>query len=326
MQQHDDLGRHVAVDRDLIGHPGDVGPRAAGDVAVGGELGGPRQQRHLARVELGGHPAGRQHPVQVAEQPEAGDVGRGHHAGRERGLAGAGVEPRHRVHRRPQHPGGHGGALERGRDHAGAQRLGEDQPVTGRRPVDRHQPARVGQADDRHAVLRHRVVDRVPAGHQTAGRRRYLGAAAQHRGEHLQRQPVTRPGGQVHREQRAPAHGVDVGHRVRRRDRAPVARIIDDRREEVRGQHQRAPGVQPQDRGVVSFERADEQVAGGGHEVAGGGHEVAGGGRQAAQGREHGLELGQRQLAGAARTRGQRRQPRYRRRRCGHRVSLQGSS
>ena len=65
------------------------------------------------------------------------------------------------------------------------------------------------------------------------------------------------------------AHREDVVERVRRRDRAEVARVVDDRREEVDREHERALVVEPVDGGVVGRVEPDEQVLRlGGHEAA----------------------------------------------------------
>ena len=61
-------------------------------------------------------------------------------------------------------------------------------------------------------------------------------------------------------DQRQAAHREDVVQRVRRRDRAEVAGIVDDRREEVDREHERALVVEPVHRCVVRRVEADEQA------------------------------------------------------------------
>jgi hypothetical protein len=298
VQQHGEFGRYRGVQDREAAHAFGVGPGPAGDETGRGQFGGTRKQRDRRGPEPGRHPAGGQHPVQVAQQPEPGHVGGRPHPRGQRGLARARVEQRHRGHGGVYHPGRGRAVLERGGDHAGADRLGEDELVPGRGPVDGQQSGRVGQAHHGQAVLGHRVVDRMAARDEAPGFGRDLRAAAQHLAEQGEVEPVARPGGEVDREQRPAAHRVHVGQRVRRRDPAPVARVIDDRGEEVRGQHQRALIVQAQHGRVVAFERADEQVTRGRAHRG----DVAYGGEQR-------LQLGQRQLARAARAGRQRGQP-----------------
>ena len=298
MQQHGEFGRYRGVEDREAAHAFGVGPGPAGHETGRGQLRGARQQRDRRGPEPGRHPAGGQHPVQVAEQPEPGHVGGRPHPRGQRGLARARVEQRHGGDGGVDRPGRGRAVLERGGDHAGADRFGQDELVPWRRAVDGHQRGRVGQAHHGQAVLGHRIVDRVAAGHEAAGLRRHLRAAAQHLAEEGEVEPVARPGGEVDREQRPAAHRVHVGQRVRGRDPAPVARVVDDRGEEVRGQHQRALVVQAEHGRVVALERADEQVAGGRAHPFRGAH--AG---------EQRLQLGQRQLARAARAGRQRGQP-----------------
>jgi hypothetical protein len=84
--------------------------------------------------------------------------------------------------------------------------------------------------------------------------------------------------------------------------------IVDDRGEEVGGQHQRAVVVQTQHRGVVSLERTDDQVPGRRFEPL-------------PQRSEQALQLGEREFAGAAGPSGQRGEPDRLVRWCAHQVS-----
>ena len=69
------------------------------------------------------------------------------------------------------------------------------------------------------------------------------------------RQDLHRERDDRQREDRAPAHRVDVGERVGRRDPAEEARIVHDRREEVDRLDDRLAAAQPVDRGVVGLAR-----------------------------------------------------------------------
>ena len=72
-------------------------------------------------------------------------------------------------------------------------------------------------------------------------------------------EPVERERDQVERGQRLRAHRVHVGERVRRGDPAEVARVVDDRREEVDGLHERQLVGDPVDARVVAGLGADQQ-------------------------------------------------------------------
>ena len=93
-------------------------------------------------------------------------------------------------------------------------------------------------------------------------------AAAKISREHLHRQ-LLREGRDREREQRRAAHREDVVERVRRRDRAVVARVVHDRREEVEREDQRPLVVEPVDGRVVGRREPDEQVLGLGRDEAG---------------------------------------------------------
>ena len=116
-------------------------------------------------------------------------------------------------------------------------------------------------ADDREPVLRLGVANRVAAGEDRARRTNALVGAGEHLAEHLDRK-LLREGGDREREQRRAAHGEDVVQRVRRGDRAERPRIVDERREEVDREDERALVVEPVDRRVVGGIEPDEQVLG----------------------------------------------------------------
>jgi len=84
-------------------------------------------------------------------------------------------------------------------------------------------------------------------------------AAAQDQADRLAWQRL-REGGDVEREQHLAAHRIDVAHRIGRGDRAPVVRIVNERPEEVDGQHYGLRIVQPVDSGVVRRCKPDQQV------------------------------------------------------------------
>ena len=180
--------------------------------------------------------------------------------------------------------------------HSESDRLGQHQRVAGFRGRVREHRVGVDGADHRQAVLRLRVVDRVAAGDEAAGRRGRRGPAVEHARQQLERQPFARPRHEVQREQRGAAHRVDVGERVRGRDPAPVVRVVDDRREEVGGDDDGEVVTEPVDRGVVGGVEPDEQVRVGARVHAP--HQP-----------EHGAQVGGRELAGAAGAVRERREP-----------------
>ena len=71
---------------------------------------------------------------------------------------------------------------------------------------------------------------------------------------------LLREGRDREREQRRAAHGEDVVERVRRRDPSEERRVVDERREEVDREDERALVVEPVDGRVVRRIEADEEV------------------------------------------------------------------
>ena len=201
---------------------------------------------------------------EVAEQPEAGDVGRRVRA-RRRSRAAASRASAFSVvmTRTASATSARCGraALHRGGDHPEPDRLGEHQHVAGPRAAVGEHPRRIDRADDREPELRLGVVDRVtaaderhPASRSTSSPPSSTARAAR------TGSALARPGDEVEREQRRATHRVDVGERVRGRDASPVVGVVDDRREEVGGDDDGEVVAQPVDRGVVGGVEADEQV------------------------------------------------------------------
>ena len=94
-------------------------------------------------------------------------------------------------------------------------------------------------------------------------------AAAAHRGtafenaaDGLSRQHIDRHAHQGQRQDRPPAHRVDIADRVGGGDAAEVERVVDDRHEEVGGGDQRLLVVELVHRGVVGGFDADQQFLG----------------------------------------------------------------
>ena len=167
-----------------------------------------------------------------------------------------------------------------------------------RRAVDGHQQHPVGQAGHGQPVPSTFRTSMVPARDERQGLRGHLeppprSAWPRMRGPGLRR--ARRPG-----RPRTAAHGVDVGQRVRGRDPAPVGRVVDDRGEEVRGP---APSARSSSRRSTAASSPSAAPTERGRRA---GRAHAGGALQAG---EQLFQLGQRQLAGAARAGRQRGQP-----------------
>ena len=75
--------------------------------------------------------------------------------------------------------------------------------------------------------------------------------------------------GDGERQHRQAAHGEDVVQGVRRRDRAEIVGIVDERRKEVDGEDERSLVVQPVDGRVVGRREPDEEVLGLGGQESG---------------------------------------------------------
>src|SRR5690606_21847170 len=221
---------------------------AAGDVAGGEGLPGTGDVGDRGGVDDGADAAGPRELVQVPEQAEAGDVGGGLDAGRERRQGGVPVE------------GGHDGdrLLEAlaGRlvpvvEDAQAEGLGEREGQPGAAGVVAQEAVGVGDAGDRLPVLGLGGVDAVPAAEHRAGRLAHRRAAAQHLRGDVEGDAVPGPREEIDRDDRGAAHRVDVGQRVGRGDAAEVVGVVDDGGEEVGRGDDRAGAVDAHGSGVV---------------------------------------------------------------------------
>ena len=117
-------------------------------------------------------------------------------------------------------------------------------------------------AGDRHAVLRLRVVDGVPADDHEPGAVGDVLAAGQQLAQQFGGELVGVPADEVEREEWSPAHCVHVGDAVGGRHLAPGARVVDHRGDEVGGRHDGAVVVEAPDGGVVAGVRPDEEFGG----------------------------------------------------------------
>ena len=146
-------------------------------------------------------------------------------------------------------------------DEPGAERLRQEERVARLRAALRPDPVGVDGADDGEPVLRLVVADRVASGEDRPGLAHDLVGSGEDLAQHLGRQLFGECGDRE-REQRHAAHREDVVERVRRRDRAEVARIVHDRWEEVDREDERALVVEPVDGSVVGRIEPDEQIGG----------------------------------------------------------------
>jgi hypothetical protein len=207
------------------------------------------------------HAAPHGHLVGVAEQPEAGHVGDGARLEGPQRVGRIRVERRHppdclRERLIVGEP-----ALVAVEDESCPERLRQEERVPG--PGTGLRPDRVGPhgADDGEAVLRLVVPQRVPAGEDRAGSADLLVGAVEDRAHDAELE-LLREASDREREQRRAAHREHVVERVRRRDPPERMRVVDERREEVEREDDRAVVVEAVDGRVVGGIEADEQVLG----------------------------------------------------------------
>ncbi len=195
----------------------------------------------------------------MPEQAKSSDIRERVHVEPRQNLGRASVQCRHHVN-------GIGDGvfiilvvLGGGADDAQADRLGEHEDIAGPSAAVGENARGMNRADNREAEDRFFAFDRVPADDGDAGLRRFVRGALENLGQHRRRQIVRKPHDAQGRERLA-SHRIDIGQGVRGGDLAEIARIIDDRREEIGGQHQRHFIRNPIDRGVVGRGAADQHI------------------------------------------------------------------
>ncbi len=194
----------------------------------------------------------------MAGQGEAGDVRRTPHSMLQGEPAGHVVQPLHLLQGRLQPCLVELVHLEGVDQHAGAQRLGEDQAVPCPSAGVGEQPLRICQADDREAVLELLVPHRMTAEQHGARLRQGLRAALQDAAQGgCALRPQLGKTAEVEGEERPAAHGVDVRQRVGGGHPAEAAGIVAHRSDEVGGGDQ-GVAVEQEDPGVVARFRTDE--------------------------------------------------------------------
>ena len=100
----------------------------------------------------------------------------------------------------------------------------------------------------------------MAAGDGNAGRLAHRLAAGEDLPDDVVGQLADRHADDGQREQRPPAHGIDVGQRIGGGDAAELERVVDDGHEEIGGRHDRLLVVQPVHGGVVAMLDAHQQV------------------------------------------------------------------
>ena len=124
-----------------------------------------------------------------------------------------------------------------------------------------HHAARRNHPCDSEPINRLWILDRVAAEQDAFRFLDLFRAATQDLVHRLERHNIGRHAHDVQRCKRSPAHGINVGQRVGRGDLAVPMRIVDDRREEIRGLHERAIAVNAIHPGVVPGGRADQEIS-----------------------------------------------------------------
>ena len=127
--------------------------------------------------------------------------------------------------------------LYRGGNHARAQRLGEQQAVTGLRSGIAEDVARINQAGDGVSKLHLLVAHAVAADHRAPGFHHLGKAARQNLLEDFQTS-LRRKADMRQRRDGPPAHGIDIAQRIGGRDLPENIGIIHHGREEIHGLHQ----------------------------------------------------------------------------------------
>ena len=150
-------------------------------------------------------------------------------------------------------------ALDGGRDHAGAERFGEEQRVARLGAAVGKHALRVDSAGDRVAELDFLVADGVAADHGAAGFDHLRKAAGEDALEHLEIAFIGKTD-ERERAERASAHGVDVAERVDGGDLPEGVGIVHDGGEEIHGLNEGGVGRDQVHPGVVGEIEADQNV------------------------------------------------------------------
>ena len=295
------LGVESQVDRRLV-HAGRHAQRAAHILAVALN----RARNHALAQGLHRAVEGRQrtgvnfraessrpqHPPQMGEEAEAGDVRAGRRARLLHRFRRAPVERGHGKFRRRQAGGIIAADLAAKDEHAGAQRLGEDERVTGLWFIERGGHGGIDQSRDGKAEFDFVILDTVSAEEGDAGFLENLHRPGEHKINDFARQFFRGKGEHAQGGARLAAHRVNVGEAVGRADSAEKARVVHARGEDVHGLHE----------AKIAGDAVNGRVIGGGQSAN---HGRVFDRREAGQGR---VQVGGGDLGGAAGVAGELRQ------------------
>ena len=186
----------------------------------------------------------------MPEEAEAGDVRNGVRRERSQHSRSVCVQGGHRLDRAREVLARHEPLSVRGEHEARAERLRQEEHVAGTGTRLRPDAGRVDRADDREAVFRLLVANRVTACENRTCISHLLGGGGEHIG-HDSRRQLLGESRDREREQRRAAHRKDIVERVRRRDPPEDRRIVHERREEVERENERTLVVELVHRRVV---------------------------------------------------------------------------
>ena len=200
----------------------------------------------------------------MAEQAEASNVGYGMDLRQGREVGSHSIELRRRGHQR-----GIGclvrrlvqcASFQRGTQHPDAERLGQDQHIAAPRARIAHDPVGMDQADHRQPIDRLGRVDRMAARHRYPRLGADRGAAREDGRHGFGRNLAQRHAEDRQRHDRPPAHGIDIGQCIGGGDAAEIARIVDNRHEEIGGGDHRLIVGNAVHGGIVAGLGADQQI------------------------------------------------------------------
>ena len=196
-------------------------------------------------------------------KPESGDVGARVHGVRRQLVNRVGRRAVQRAHR------SHGFVGERRRraiefdgrsDDAGAERLGEEQNVAGARAAVGENPRGIDRSGDGVPEFDFLILHGVAAKQRDARFAQLVESAAKDFADGPGLEALFRERGDRERGQRPAAHRVDVADGVGRGDLAVDVRVVDDRREEVDGLHERRSALPREHTRIVRGPEVDEDA------------------------------------------------------------------
>ena len=195
----------------------------------------------------------------MAEKPEARHVRDRVRLERTDHVGGAQVELDHRRYGGVERFRGRSAVTVRLQHDPRPERLRQEEHVTGAGARFRPDPVRMDRPDHGEAVLRLGVADRVAACQDRARSAHPLVCSREHVAEHLHGKLLGK-GRDRESEEWPSSHREHVIQRVGGRDRAERAWVIDQGREEVDREDDRALVVEAVDGRVVSRVEADEEI------------------------------------------------------------------